>query len=171
LRAAGLVAGGDKGVALLREAVNVLERSPAQLELARALGDLGAALRRRRQRAAAREPLRRALDLAHRCGAAPLAEHARSELLATGARPRRVLLSGLDSLTASEHRVARMAADGRTNREIAEALFVTQRTIETHLSHVYRKLAINNRSELGRAFGREAPERPVAAQHELLGRD
>ena len=158
LRAAGLVAGGDKGVELLREAVGVLERSSAQLEFARALTDLGAALRRQRQRAAARDPLRRALDLAHRCGAGPLAEHARLELLATGARPRRVVLSGLDALTASERRVAQMAANGPTNREIAEALFVTQRTIETHLSHVYRKLGITTRSELAHALARDAPE-------------
>jgi DNA-binding CsgD family transcriptional regulator len=161
LRAAGLVAGGEKRVELLREAVDVLERSPAQLELARALTDLGAALRREGQRTAAREPLRRGLDLAHRCGAAPLAEQARTELLATGARPRRLVLSGLDSLTASERRVAQLAAEGRANREIAQALFVTQRTIETHLSHVYRKLGIATRSDLAHALRREVPEAPI----------
>jgi DNA-binding CsgD family transcriptional regulator len=161
LRAAGLVAGGEKGVELLREAVEVLERSPAELELARALTDLGAALRRQAQRAAAREPLRRGLDLAYRCRAGPLAEQARMELLATGARPRRLVLAGLDSLTASERRVAHMAASGRTNREIAEALFVSQRTIETHLSHAYRKLEITTRADLARALADEAPERPI----------
>jgi DNA-binding CsgD family transcriptional regulator len=158
LRAAGLVAGGETGIDLLREAVEMLERSPAQLELARALTDLGAALRRQGQRAAPREPLRRGLELAHRSGAAPLAERARTELLATGARPRRLVLSGLDSLTASERRVAQLAAEGNTNREIAQALFVTQRTIETHLSHVYRKLAITTRSDLAHALAREIPE-------------
>jgi DNA-binding CsgD family transcriptional regulator len=169
LRATALVVGGDQGVGLLREAVGVLERSPAQLELARALTDLGAALRRQRQRAAAREPLRRALDLAHRGGAAPLAEQARIELLATGARPRRLVLTGLDALTASERRVAQMAADGRTNREIAEALFVTQRTIETHLSHVYRKLGITTRAELAQALAGEAPDHPIAHERKLVG--
>lgn len=161
LRAAGLVASGEKGLELLREAVDVLERSPARLELARALTDLGAALRRQRQRAAAREPLRRGLDLAHRCGAGRIAEQARIELLATGARPRRLVLRGVDSLTASERRVAQMAADGRTNREIAEALFLTQRTIETHLSHVYRKLGIAARSDLARALAGEASASPI----------
>lgn len=161
LRAAGVVAGGEKRVELLREAVDVVERSPAQLELARALTDLGAALRRQGQRAAAREPLRRGLDLAHRCGATPLAEQARTELLATGARPRRLVLSGVDSLTASERRVAQLAAEGRANREIAQALFVTQRTIETHLSHVYRKLEITTRSDLAHALRSEAPEAPI----------
>jgi DNA-binding CsgD family transcriptional regulator len=170
LRAAGLVAGGEKGLDLLQEAVEALERSPARLELARALTDLGAALRRQRQRTAAREPLRRGLELAQRCGARPLAEHARIELLATGARPRRLALSGLESLTASEHRVARMAAEGRTNREIAEALFVTQRTVETHLGHVYRKLGISNRSELANSLASEAREQPIADQGELVGR-
>ena len=155
------LAGGEKGVELLREAVDVLQRSPAKLELARALTDLGAALRRQGQRAAAREPLRRGLELAHRCGAGGLTEQARTELLATGARPRRLVLTGLDSLTASERRVARMAADGRTNREIAEALFVSQRTIETHLSHVYRKLEITTRADLSRALADEALEQPT----------
>jgi DNA-binding CsgD family transcriptional regulator len=162
LRTAGLVAGGEKGSELIREAVDVLQRSPAKLELARALTDLGAALRRQGQRAAAREPLRRGLELAHRCGAGGLTEQARTELLATGARPRRLVLTGLDSLTASERRVARMAADGRTNREIAEALFVSQRTIETHLSHVYRKLEIMTRADLSRAHADETLEQPIS---------
>ena len=151
LRAAGLVEGREKGLELLREAVAVLEPSPAQLELARAMTDLGAALRRQGQRAAARDPLRRGLDLAHRSGAASLAEQARTELLATGARPRRLVLTGIDALTASERRVAGMAAEGMTNREIAQALFITQRTVETHLSHVYRKLGVTTRSDLADA--------------------
>jgi DNA-binding NarL/FixJ family response regulator len=78
----------------------------------------------------------------------PLAQHAETELLATGARPRRIALSGVDSLTPSERRVARMAADGLTNREIAQELFVTQKTVEVHLSSAYRKLEIGSRTQL-----------------------
>jgi DNA-binding CsgD family transcriptional regulator len=152
LRAAGLAEGGDRGVELLAEAVQVLESSPAVLEHARALADLGAALRRRGQRSNAREPLRRALELAQRCGATALVERAHAELLATGARPRRAVVTGLEALTASERRVAEMAAEGLTNREIAQALFVTEKTIEWHLGQTYRKLEIGSRSELPRVL-------------------
>ncbi|MHA6765262.1 ATP-binding protein [Streptacidiphilus sp. PAMC 29251] len=148
LRAAGLIEGGPAGVALLHEAVTVLGESPAELERARALTDYGALLRRTGRRTDAQEPLRRGLDLATRCGAAALAERASEELLATGARPRRTSLTGVESLTASELRVARLAADGRTNREVAQALFVTRRTVELHLTNVYRKLEINSRQLL-----------------------
>src|SRR5207237_6268843 len=82
------------------------------------------------------------------CGAKPLAEHAHTELLATGARPRRLVLSGLEALTPSERRVAEMAADGLSNRDIAQALFVTPKTVEVHLSNAYRKLEISSRSQL-----------------------
>jgi DNA-binding CsgD family transcriptional regulator len=152
LRADGLVEGGARGLALLCEAVEVLRDSPALLERARALTDLGAALRRANRRAEAREPLKRGLELADRCGATPLAERAHAELLATGARPRRRVLSGLEALTPSERRVAAMAAEGITNRDIAQALFVTPRTIEVHLSSAYRKLGIGSRSQLPRAL-------------------
>jgi DNA-binding CsgD family transcriptional regulator/tetratricopeptide (TPR) repeat protein len=152
LIAAGLAEGGDEGIALLRDAVTVLEPSEVRLEHARALVELGSALRRANQRSAAREPLRQGLELATACGALPLAERAESELLATGARPRRIALSGVDSLTPSEKRVAEMAAGGDTNREIAQALFVTPKTVEVHLSSVYRKLGVSARSQLSKAF-------------------
>jgi DNA-binding CsgD family transcriptional regulator len=161
LRAAGLIEGGAGGIELLREAVAVLERSPAELEHARALTDLGASLRRDGQRSDAREPLRAGLDLAGRCGATALAERAHDELVASGARPRRLVLTGVDALTASERRVAEMASEGLTNREIAQALFVTEKTVEGHLGHAYRKLSISSRSELPRALIRQ-PE-PAAA--------
>jgi DNA-binding CsgD family transcriptional regulator len=148
LRAAGLVEGGAAGIDLLREAVAVLRASPARLEHARALTDLGAALRRKGQRSDAREPLRAGLDLAQRCGATALAHLAHGELVATGARPRRLVLSGVDALTASERRVAEMAAEGLTNRQIAQALFVAEKTVQGHLGHAYRKLDITSRSEL-----------------------
>jgi DNA-binding CsgD family transcriptional regulator/Flp pilus assembly protein TadD len=148
LRADGLVHDGGEGLELLREAVAVLETSCAKLEYARALTDLGAALRRAGRRSEAREHLRPALELGHRCGALALVERAHNELRATGARPRRVVLSGSDALTASERRVAEMAAEGLTNREIAQALFVTARTVEGHLTHVFQKLDIKSRKEL-----------------------
>jgi DNA-binding CsgD family transcriptional regulator len=161
LRAAGLIEGGERGIVLLREAVGVLADSPAELEHARALTDLGATLRRDGQRSAAREPLRSGVDLAQRCGATALADRAHSELVASGARPRRLTLRGVDSLTASERRVAEMASEGLTNREIAQALFVTEKTVEGHLGHAYRKLDISSRSELPRALIRQ-PEAAAA---------
>ncbi|HEX6389416.1 MAG TPA: helix-turn-helix transcriptional regulator, partial [Solirubrobacteraceae bacterium] len=103
---------------------------------------------RANQRAAARDPLRRGLDLAQQCGATLLAERAEQELEATGARPRRRELSGVDALTPSERRVAEMAAKGMSNPEIAQALFVTRKTVEMHLGRVYRKLDVHGREEL-----------------------
>ena len=152
LRAAGVVAGGDRGASLLREAIDVFERGGARLEVARALADLGAMLRRRNRRTEARELLRAALDTAHRAGARPLAEYAETELRATGARPRRVVLTGPDSLTASERRIAELASQGLTNRAIAQNLFVTARTVEGHLTSVFRKLQVNSRDELSAAL-------------------
>jgi DNA-binding CsgD family transcriptional regulator/tetratricopeptide (TPR) repeat protein len=152
LRAAGLAEGGARGLALLEEAVEVLTNSPAKLEHAKARTDLGAALRRANRRSVAREQLRRAVELATICGATPLAARAETELRATGARSRRIALSGVESLTPSERRVAHMAAEGPTNREIAQALFVTPKTVEIHLSSVYRKLGISSRSQLPAAL-------------------
>jgi len=151
-RAAGLVAGGDSGASLLRDAVADLGRADAELERARALADLGALLRRRNRRVEARELLREALDAAHRLGARRLAEQAETELRATGARPRRALLTGPESLTASERRVAELAGRGLTNREIAQLLFVTARTVEGHLTSVFRKLRVDSRTDLSAAL-------------------
>ncbi len=152
LRAAGIAHGGERGIALLREAVGVLESSSAPLEHARALADLGSALRRANRRAEARDGLRRSLDLAHELGGVAVADRAREELSIAGARPRRDALRGRDALTASELRVALLAAEGRTNREIAEALFVTLRTVEAHLTSSYGKLGISSRQELTRSL-------------------
>jgi DNA-binding CsgD family transcriptional regulator len=138
----------EDGIEHLQEAVEVLETSPARLELARALLALGVATRLARRPTDAREPLQRGLELATVCGATVLAERLRAELHATGARPRRQALSGAGSLTPSEKRVADLAADGRTNREIAQELFVTPKTVEVHLSNTYRKLDIRGRREL-----------------------
>jgi DNA-binding CsgD family transcriptional regulator len=157
LRAAGVIERGPAAVGHLREAVAHLERSPWRLEHARALADLGSALRRSGQRRAAQEPLRQALDIADRCGGRMVAEHARAELLITGARPRRARLTGVEALTASERRVAQLAAQGRTNRQIAQALFVSLPTVVTHLGHVYQKLAISRREQLKVALGQQPP--------------
>jgi DNA-binding CsgD family transcriptional regulator len=154
--AVGLVRGGERGIEYLQGAVELLERSPRRLELALGLVELGAALRRANRRADSREPLRKGMEVAHRCGAVPLAERARAELRATGARPRRLVLTGVDSLTAQERRVAEMAAQRLSNPEIAQALFVTRRTVETHLRHAYQKLGIGSREELTQAFQRDS---------------
>ncbi len=143
LRAAGLVRGGDEGLGCLCESVALLAPSPARLEHARSLVELGAALRRRGQRARAREPLAAGMELADACGAERLVARAGEELRATGARPRRIPRTGVAALTASEQRTARLAADGRSNTQVAQELFVSLKTVETHLSHVYAKLGLS----------------------------
>jgi DNA-binding CsgD family transcriptional regulator len=152
LRVYGVVVGGKPGLQSLRDAVAVLEESPARLELAHAVCDLGAALRRGGERQASREPLRRAVAIAHACGATALEERAHDELLASGARPRRRPTTGVDALTPTELRVAAMAATGLTNREIAQHRFVSLKTVETHLGRAYRKLDVKSRTELPQAL-------------------
>lgn len=155
LRAAGMLEGGSDGIDLLRQSLAVVEKADAPLEQARTLVELGAVLRRSNQRASAREPLTAGLDLAHACGAERLAARALEELQASGARPRRPRTFGPDSLTSAEARVARMAADGMTNREIAQALFVTAKTVENQLGAVYRKLGVGSRDQLSSALSSE----------------
>jgi DNA-binding CsgD family transcriptional regulator len=153
LRAAGLARGGTEGLELLEESVAVLGSSPALLERAHSLAEFGAALRRSGERTAAREPLARGLDLAVRCGARPLAARMREELKAAGARPRRPWRTGVEALTPSELRVARLAAEGRANREIAGELYVTLKAVEGHFARVYAKLGIQGRAQLPHALG------------------
>jgi DNA-binding CsgD family transcriptional regulator len=152
LLALGDVQGGASGRGLLEEAVDVLEGTPARLELAKALLSLGRALRREGERVAARDALAEALDIAHRGGAKRVGGMAHEELRLAGARPRRAALSGPRSLTPAERRVAELAAGGVPNREIAQRLFVSLRTVETHLTHVYGKLDIASRDELAAAL-------------------
>jgi DNA-binding NarL/FixJ family response regulator len=144
-------------IELLRAAVTTLEEAPAQLDMAKALADLGSALRRQGHRVEAREPLREALDIATRCGAVPLVERVQAEAVAAGARPRRPRLRGVDALTPSELRVARLAAEGQSNREIAQALFITWKTVADHLSSTYSKLNINSRQQLATALDLSNP--------------
>jgi DNA-binding CsgD family transcriptional regulator len=153
LHAQARVDGSDAGLDLLRTAVELLERSPARLEEARARVTLGGALRRRGQRVESRALLREGYELARRCGADALAETARSELRASGIRLQRELTSGADALTPSERRIAEMAAAGLSNAEIAQELFLTVKTIEMHLTRSYRKLDVRRRAQLAQALG------------------
>ncbi len=148
LRALGLAVGSEEGIAHLRNAVATLGQSESVLELCRATVDLGAALRRAGQRTDSRDVLRSGLDLSRRLGALALERQAADELRLAGGKPRSRYLSGVESLTPAELRVARMAADGLTNREIAQALFVTAKAIEFHLRNTYRKLEIGSRKEI-----------------------
>jgi DNA-binding CsgD family transcriptional regulator len=148
LRGAGMVRRGEEGIALLREAVWALATSEARLEHARALSELGAALRRSGAREESRGFLREAVEAAEQLGAAALVRRAREELLASGARPRRTALRGSAALTPSQRRVCERAAQGLTNRQIAQSLFITLSTVENHLRASYRKLGITSKDEL-----------------------
>ena len=151
LRVAGLI---DDDPQLLQEAIDVLEHSPALLELARSLTFFGIAQRRAGHRPQARTTLSRALELALECGASPLVERTLSELRAAGARPRRRPRTGVMALTASERQTAELAAAGRTTRQIAATLFLSPKTVEGHLTSAFRKLGISSRAELGSRLAR-----------------
>jgi len=152
LRVVAATTRGAEEIRLLRESVDLSTGSPAPAYAAEALVDLGTALRRQNQRAAARAPLREGLRLARRCGETRLARRAQDELRATGETVRRYAPIGLKSLTPSERRVAELAATGLTNRQIAQSLFVTLKTVEAHLSAAYDKLDISSRRELAGAL-------------------
>jgi DNA-binding CsgD family transcriptional regulator len=144
----GIADSGATALDLLGEAVEVLTPSPARLEYAKAVIELGSAQRRAGQRALAREQLRVGLDVAVRCGAVRAAERAREEIAASGGRLRREPLSGVESLTPSEHRIAQLAARGLTNRQIAQELFLSKKTVEMHMGRVFRKLDVRSRAQL-----------------------
>jgi DNA-binding CsgD family transcriptional regulator len=150
----------------LEAAVATLENGAAKLELARVTCELGAELRRKGDRTAAREVLRRAYALATECAGTRLANRARDELGRSGARLIREPASGVEALTPSEVRVAELAAEGLTNREVAQALFVSEKTVETHLGRVYRKLGIKSRHALPGAL---AERREATAETEAVG--
>jgi DNA-binding CsgD family transcriptional regulator len=155
LRVGGLIEGGTEGIQMLRESAAILAESPARLDRGWTLVELGCALRRGNQRAEARELLSEGFSVAERAGAVPLADRARAELAAAGARPRSVIRTGVDSLTASERRVCELAAAGKSNPEIAQMLFVTRATVESHLHSAYRRLEISSRRELAAALATE----------------
>jgi DNA-binding CsgD family transcriptional regulator len=137
---------------LLTEAVGVLEPAGAALECAKATIDLGSVLNSKGRQDEALSTLRRGADLAFRCRAQPLADRAARELRAAGARPRRLALMGSDALTPAERRVAELAAAGMINARIAEALFVSEKTVEGHLTRVYQKLGRRSRTNLREIF-------------------
>ena len=152
LRVEGLIAGGSSGLARLREAAAIADAGESPIEQARARTALGGAFRRAGRRSEARQPLREAVEIALATGARAVARAAHEELVATGAKPRRLRQSGAEALTATERRVAGMAAEGMSNRAIAQALFVSEKTVETHLGNAYRKLGINARTYLSEAL-------------------
>ena len=160
-RAVALAGPAEERRAGLEAAVATLENGTAKLELARVTCELGAELRRSGERSAARDVLRRAHALAAECGATRLANRARDELSRSGARLIREPVSGLEALTPSEVRVAELAAEGLTNREVAQALFVSEKTVETHLGRVYRKLDIKSRHALPGALADRQAAEPV----------
>jgi DNA-binding CsgD family transcriptional regulator len=155
--ALGRLAAGEGAVEHLERAVATLEPSPYRFDAARARLELGAALRRVNRRLDSRQHLRLALDYADRNGVEPMAARAQDELAAGGARPRRRALVGVDALTPSEQRIARLAADGMTNREIATHLFVTVKTVEMHLGRSFEKLGTESRRELAHVLEPVAP--------------
>jgi DNA-binding CsgD family transcriptional regulator len=144
----GLVTGGSDGARMLAEAVSLLEPSFGRLELARALVDLGGVTRERGEPARARELLERGATLAEQLGSVALARRATTELVSAGGRPRRATRLGVRALTPAERHVARLAAEGLTNREVAETLVVSRKTVETHMTKAFRKLGIRTRDEL-----------------------
>ncbi len=153
LRVLGMCLGGEEGLGLLRQAVELGTASPPRLETIHSLLELGSALRRSNERASSRDPLHQAADMARQGGALALYERARVELSASGARPRRgAVLTGPAALTPSERRIADLACGGHSNREIAQTLFVTPKTVEYHLRNTYRKLGIQTRRELSGAL-------------------
>lgn len=157
LRLLGLVTGGDDGVALLEEAVGVLDGTEAALEAAAARSDLGAALRRGGHPRDARVPLLAALSVAECRGAEALAGTVRNELVAAGSRPPSPRRGPDEPLTPGQRRVAELAARGLSNVEIAQELFVTPKTVEYHLSQVYQRLQITGRRRLAAALAGSAP--------------
>jgi DNA-binding CsgD family transcriptional regulator len=153
LRAQALISPRPRQVELLQESVETLRGTPAKLDCARALCELGAALRRSGSRNRGREPLEEALQLAHECDAVALAQRARHELIALGARPRRHAVTGVEALTARERQASELAAQGLTNRQIAATMTVTPNTVEYHLTNAFRKLGITTRSRLAAELG------------------
>jgi DNA-binding CsgD family transcriptional regulator len=151
-RTVAVLAPGGPDVEELAAVVADLDSEFARLEQARTLLELGAALRVLGQIGEARKELAAARELAHECGSVRLERRAREELVATGARPRRVALSGRAALTPAEGRVVDLAATGLTNPAIAALLVISRRTVEMHLSNAYRKLDIASRKDLPEAL-------------------
>lgn len=168
LACAGVIVDGEDGLALLEQADELLARSESTLAKLHGRLELGAAQRRAGDTSAAKATLPSVLELAERIGAMPLAARARRELWALGLRPRRAARTGLASLTPSEQRIAERAARGLSTPQIALELYVTRKTVESHLGHIYRKLAIRGRGELAAAL--DTPEHACQPQLQPVAR-
>jgi DNA-binding CsgD family transcriptional regulator/predicted negative regulator of RcsB-dependent stress response len=155
LRALGAISDPAPALEAFEAAVEKLEESQAALDRAAALVDFGAALRRSGRRRDAVPRLRAGLELAERCGAQVLAARARREANVAGARPRRTAMPGQEALTARERQVATLAAEGLSNREIAEQLVVTVKTVEWHLKNSFQKLGVRSRTQLPGQLGED----------------
>ncbi|KHL12065.1 putative ATPase [Mumia flava] len=152
-RTAALLLGpGDAAEAALAQALALQRETPDTFEEARTLLATGSMRRRDRRRAEARAPLRDAVAVFDRLGARPWADAAAAELAATGEHPRRRNDRSIDALTPQELQIARMLGSGRTTKQAAAALFLSPKTVEYHLRHVYTKLGINDRDALARAL-------------------
>jgi DNA-binding CsgD family transcriptional regulator len=152
-RALGICAPDEAAEDHFRRALDLHARTPDLFETARTELAFGSRLRRDRKRVEARPRLRSALETFERLGAAPWADRAASELEATGETVRRREANAMDDLTPQERQIAQMLASGRTTREAAAALFISPKTVEYHLRHVYLKLDIRSRDALAELFG------------------
>lgn len=161
--ARGAITPGRAGVELLAESADLLAVSPARTEHARADFELGRRLLAHGEQAKARPHLRAAADLAHSCGALSLAHSARRLLIAAGGRMPELTGSREDLLTGAERKVVGLVLNGASNREIAQSLCVTLRTVETHLTSVYRKLGVSRRGALATTLRTPAPAPAPAA--------
>jgi DNA-binding CsgD family transcriptional regulator len=151
-RCRGLLAAPGELDSCFAEALALHDRTPDVFETARTHLAYGVRLRRARKRVRAREQLRASLEVFERLGARPWADQARAELAASGETARRRDVQNLDELTAQELQIARLLADGNTTRDAAAAIFVSPKTVEYHLRHIYDKLGIRSRKELADAF-------------------
>ncbi|HYO19446.1 MAG TPA: helix-turn-helix transcriptional regulator, partial [Dermatophilaceae bacterium] len=136
-----------------RAALQLHAQTPDRYETARTELTFGACLRRERRRSDARPLLRSALQTFEELGAVPWADNAAQELKATGETVRRREATAMDELTPQERQISQLLAQGRTTRETAAALFISPKTVEYHLRHVYLKLDIRSRTELAERFG------------------
>ena len=151
-RSRALLSEGDPADRLYEEAIGRLGRAGMRPDLARAHLLYGEWLRRQRRRADAREQLRTAGQLLDAIGMEAFAERARRELLAAGGTARRRAVTATVELTSQETQIARLAADGLSNLEIATRLFLSPRTVQYHLGKVFTKLDITSRNQLSRTL-------------------
>ncbi|PZS24428.1 MAG: LuxR family transcriptional regulator [Pseudonocardiales bacterium] len=165
LRSAALLGGTAEARRLLQEAVDLLQDGPARLELARTLEHLGERHLQDGDRRSGREATRRAAELALECHATAMVDRLRARLTAGGGRPPRLRVSGVHALTPSERQVAQLTASALTNRQIAERLFVTEKTVEAHLSRVYRKMGVSSRTQLAVHLAAEPGPPAAITQH------